>query len=69
MQKRRKGLHLQTARAIATLYPSDEYVEMIAYHYGRTDAPEAAEWLEKEGVIGRRSERVHRASGHRPYSP
>jgi adenylate cyclase len=49
VQKRRRELHLQTARAIATLYPSDEYVEMIAYHYSRTDAPEAAEWLEKAG--------------------
>jgi class 3 adenylate cyclase len=36
VQKRRKQLHLQTARAIASLYPSDDYVEMIAYHYERS---------------------------------
>ncbi len=49
VQKRRRELHLLTARAIASLYPSDEYVEMIAYHYGKTEAPEAAEWLERAG--------------------
>jgi class 3 adenylate cyclase/tetratricopeptide (TPR) repeat protein len=50
VRKRRQELHLQTARAIAALYPSDEYVETIAYHYARTDADaEAAEWLEKAG--------------------
>ncbi len=49
VQKRRRELHLQTARAIASLYPSNEYVEMIAYHYGKTEAPEAAEWLERAG--------------------
>ena len=31
VRKRRQELHLQTARAIAALYPSDEYVETIAY--------------------------------------
>jgi class 3 adenylate cyclase/tetratricopeptide (TPR) repeat protein len=50
VQKRRQALHLATARAIAQLYPSDEYVEMIAYHYARTEEHgEAAEWLEKAG--------------------
>jgi len=50
VQKRRQELHLATARAIAQLYPSDEYVEMIAYHYSRTEEHgEAAEWLEKAG--------------------
>ena len=50
VQKRRKQLHLQTARAIASLYPSDEYVEIIAYHFNRTDEhAEAARWLEKAG--------------------
>jgi len=50
VQRRRKDLHLQTARAIALLYPSDEYVEVIAYHYARTDEDrEAAEWLERAG--------------------
>ncbi|HEV3310727.1 MAG TPA: AAA family ATPase, partial [Chloroflexota bacterium] len=50
VRKRRQELHLLTARAVAALYPSDEYVEMIAYHYVRTSAGgEAAEWLEKAG--------------------
>jgi tetratricopeptide (TPR) repeat protein len=50
VQKRRKQLHLQTARAIAQLYPSDDYVEMIAYHYAKTDEDaEAISWLEKAG--------------------
>jgi predicted ATPase/class 3 adenylate cyclase len=49
VQRRRQELHQQTARAIAALYPSDEYAEMIAYHYSKTDAPEAAEWLERAG--------------------
>jgi tetratricopeptide (TPR) repeat protein len=49
VQRRRQELHLQTARAIATLYPSDEYAEMIAYHFSKTEAPEAAEWLERAG--------------------
>jgi adenylate cyclase len=50
VQKRRQELHLQTARAMAALYPADEYVEMIAYHYSKTDAhAEAVEWLERAG--------------------
>ena len=50
VRKRRKELHFQTARAIAALYPSDEYVEMIAYHYSKTDADaEAAGWIERAG--------------------
>jgi tetratricopeptide (TPR) repeat protein len=50
VQKRRQELHLQTARAIADLYPSDEYVEIIAYHYSKTEEhAEAAEWLERAG--------------------
>jgi tetratricopeptide (TPR) repeat protein len=50
VQKRRQELHLATARAIAQLYPSDEYVEMIAYHYARTEEHgEAAQWLERAG--------------------
>lgn len=49
VQKRRQELHLKTARAIAALYPSEEYAEMIAYHYSRTEAPEAADWLERAG--------------------
>ncbi len=47
---RRKELHLKAARAIATLYPSDEYVETIAFHYSVTDAgAEAAIWFERAG--------------------
>ena len=50
VQKRRHALHLQTARAIAVLYPAEEYVEVIAYHYARTDQhAEAVEWLERAG--------------------
>jgi adenylate cyclase len=50
VQKRRQELHLATARAITRLYPAEEYVEMIAYHYARTgEQGEAAEWLEKAG--------------------
>jgi adenylate cyclase len=50
VQKRRQHLHLETAKAIAALYPSDEYVEIIAYHYSRTEEhAEAAEWLERAG--------------------
>jgi tetratricopeptide (TPR) repeat protein len=49
VRKRRRELHLRVARSIASLYPVDEYVEIIAYHYARTDEPEAAEWLERAG--------------------
>jgi adenylate cyclase len=50
VQKRRRRLHLDTARAIAALYPTDEYVEIIAYHYGKTgEHAEAARWLERAG--------------------
>jgi adenylate cyclase len=50
VQRRRKQLHLQTARKMAQLYPSDDYVEMIACHYVKTDADaEAIPWLEKAG--------------------
>lgn len=50
LKKSRKHLHLQTARTIASLYPADEQVEVIAYHYARTDNHEAAaEWLERAG--------------------
>jgi adenylate cyclase len=50
LQKRRRQLHLEAARAVAALYPADEYVEMIAYHYSRTEEhAEAAIWLERAG--------------------
>ena len=47
VQRQRKALHLQTARAMARFYPHDEYAEVIAYHYSKTDVPEAAIWLER----------------------
>jgi len=48
VKKHRQQLHGDTARAIAALYPTDEYVEIIAYHYARTqEHAEAAEWLER----------------------
>ena len=50
VQRRRRQLHLLAARAIAQLYSTDEYVEMIAYHYARTEEDaEAARWLERAG--------------------
>jgi adenylate cyclase len=50
VRRRRQELHLLTARAIAQLYASEEYAEMIAYHYARTDEhAEAAPWLERAG--------------------
>lgn len=50
VQGRRRQLHLAVGRAIAQLYPADEYVEMIAYHFGRTEEDvEAAGWLERAG--------------------
>jgi class 3 adenylate cyclase/tetratricopeptide (TPR) repeat protein len=50
VQRRRRELHLAAARAIADLYPTDEYVEMVAYHLARSDEhAEAAEWLERAG--------------------
>ncbi|HLJ67975.1 MAG TPA: hypothetical protein VKX16_11505 [Chloroflexota bacterium] len=47
VSRRRKTLHEATARAIAQLYPGEEYAELIAYHYAKTDAPEAVGWLER----------------------
>lgn len=50
VQRRRRDLHLAVARAIAQLYPADEYVEIVAYHFARTEEDhEAAEWLERAG--------------------
>lgn len=50
LQKRRRQLHLEAARAIAALYSVDEYVEMIAYHFSHTqEHAEAADWLERAG--------------------
>jgi len=48
--RRRKELHAGTARAIMTLYPTDEFAEIIAYHFSQTDEHSlAAEWLERAG--------------------
>ncbi|HEX6508107.1 MAG TPA: tetratricopeptide repeat protein [Chloroflexota bacterium] len=50
LQKRRQELHLAAARAIASMYSSHEYAEMIANHYAKTEEhAEAAVWLEKAG--------------------
>ncbi len=50
VRRRQRRLHLAVGRAIAQLYPTDEYVELIAYHYARTEEDEeAAPWLEKAG--------------------
>jgi class 3 adenylate cyclase/tetratricopeptide (TPR) repeat protein len=50
VHKRRQQLHLAAARAVTDLYPGDEYVDIIAYHYARTEEHcEAAEWLERAG--------------------
>jgi adenylate cyclase len=65
VQRRRQQLHLDTARAIAGLYPSDEYVEMIAYHYSRTDEhAEAAIWLERAGDRAADVYALETAMGH-----
>ena len=48
--RRRKQLHASVGRAMAELYPSDESVEIIAYHFALTDEQiEAAKWLERAG--------------------
>lgn len=50
LRKRQRQLHLAVGEAIAALYPAVEYVEVIAYHFVRTEAhQEAAEWLERAG--------------------
>jgi tetratricopeptide (TPR) repeat protein len=50
LKKRRQQIHAATARAIASLYPPDEQVEVIAYHLSQTaDWEEAARWLERAG--------------------
>jgi hypothetical protein len=48
--RRRRELHAAVAQAMAELYPSDEHVETIAFHYSRTDDHQsAAAWLERAG--------------------
>ncbi|MGH2449384.1 MAG: AAA family ATPase, partial [Chloroflexota bacterium] len=50
VQRRRQQLHLATANAIIRHLPAEEYVEMIAYHFARTDRhAEAGRWLERSG--------------------
>ncbi len=65
VQRRRRELHLLVGQAIAALYPTDEYVEMIAYHYARTDeAAGAAMWLERAGDRARATFANDAAIGH-----
>jgi len=46
--RRRQALHAATARAMIRLYPVDEHVDVIAYHFAKTqDHAEAARWLER----------------------
>jgi tetratricopeptide (TPR) repeat protein len=46
--RRRQSLHAATARAIIDLYPVEDHVDVIAYHYEKTREHEAAaEWLER----------------------
>jgi class 3 adenylate cyclase/tetratricopeptide (TPR) repeat protein len=48
LQRQRQELHAAAARAIAARYPTDEYVELIAYHFARTPLhAEAGTWLER----------------------
>lgn len=48
--KRRQQLHAAVGHAIASLYATDEYAEIIAYHYAKTEVhAEAALWLERAG--------------------
>jgi tetratricopeptide (TPR) repeat protein len=50
LHRRRHALHGAVAQALAGLYPDDEYVETIAYHYDRSeDHAEAVRWLERAG--------------------
>ncbi|GAC1644812.1 MAG: hypothetical protein NVS4B2_34440 [Chloroflexota bacterium] len=48
LMRRRQTLHAACANAIIELYPADEHVDMIAFHFSRTkNHAEAAEWLER----------------------
>lgn len=48
--RRRRALHLATAQAVIRLYPADEYVDVIAYHFSQTtEHADAAHWLERSG--------------------
>ena len=50
LQRRRQELHSAVARAIEALYPTDEYVEVVAYHYAKSENhQDAAVWLERAG--------------------
>jgi tetratricopeptide (TPR) repeat protein len=65
LRRRQRQLHLATARAIAALYPTDEYVELIAYHFARTEEDaEAAQWLERAGDRARDTYANDAAIGH-----
>lgn len=46
--RRRRELHGATARAIIEIYPADEHVDLIAYHFSQTrEHAEAAYWLDR----------------------
>jgi adenylate cyclase len=48
--RRRQELHASIARIISALEPTDESVEIVAYHFSQTDEhAEAAVWLERAG--------------------
>lgn len=48
LQARRHDLHARIARALVAANTSDEFVEIIAYHFAHTDEnAEAAVWLER----------------------
>jgi adenylate cyclase len=48
--RRRQELHAAIARTISALDPTDESIEIAAYHFSRTEEhPEAAVWLERAG--------------------
>jgi len=62
LQQRRKDIHEKIGRAIETLYPDrmDEFYEMLAHHYSRSDNIEKAHHFLK--LSGDKSMRNHSAS-------
>lgn len=50
LMRRRREIHERVARALIELYPADDMIEVIAYHFAQTDsAAAAAAWLERAG--------------------
>jgi class 3 adenylate cyclase/tetratricopeptide (TPR) repeat protein len=50
LTRRRQELHAAIARAISALDPTDESIEIVAYHFSQTEEhAEAAAWLERAG--------------------